>query len=87
MSLKTLAGEKRLPPPAARRAIRLAAGLTLAEVGESLDVSRQSVWRWEKGLREPRGETRLAYARALRELRDETISSTPVSRRWRFFTS
>jgi transcriptional regulator with XRE-family HTH domain len=73
MSLKTLAGEKRLPPPAARRAIRLAAGLTLAEVGRSLEVSRQTVWRWEEGHREPRGETRLAYARALRELRDDSL--------------
>ena len=73
MSLRSLADEKRLPPPAARRAIRLAAGLTLAEVGASLNVSRQSVWRWEEGLREPRGETRLAYARSLRELRDRAV--------------
>lgn len=71
MELKTLADSKRLPHPAACHAIRLAAGLTLAEVGDALGVTRQSVWRWEHGLGEPRGEIRLAYARALRELAND----------------
>lgn len=58
-----------LPPVAARRAIRLAAGVGQEELARALGVSRWSVLRWERGRVEPRGESRRHYAGALRVMR------------------
>jgi DNA-binding transcriptional regulator YiaG len=60
---------KALPPPAARRAIRLAAGATLGDVGEVIGVSKQAVHHWESGIAQPRGENLVAYVQVLDLLR------------------
>ena len=40
---------RRLPPPAERRRLREAAGLSLRDVGEAVGVSHAAVSRWERG--------------------------------------
>jgi DNA-binding transcriptional regulator YiaG len=67
---KKLALRRRLPAPAMRRAIRVAAGLTQAELASCLPapVHRETVARWEAGVRTPRGELLLAYVQLLDEL-------------------
>lgn len=57
-----------LPPVRARRAIRLAAGVSQVELAEVLGVSRWSVLRWEAGTHEPVGDTKRLYAEALRTM-------------------
>jgi transcriptional regulator with XRE-family HTH domain len=57
-----------LPPPALRRALRESAGLTQSEIGEALGVRRESVSRWEAGLRMPRGDLLIQYAELLESL-------------------
>ena len=42
-----------LPPPAERRRLRRAAGLTLADLAQAVNVSAVSVHRWERGTRTP----------------------------------
>lgn len=69
MDITTLAKAKRLPPPPARRALRVAAGLTLQDVATVVGVTRQAVAMWETGGRNPSGEARAAYARVLADLR------------------
>lgn len=61
-----------LPPVAARRAIRLAAGVGQTELAEALGVSRWSLIRWETGRTEPMPEARRRYAGALRALQGAT---------------
>jgi len=68
IAAKVLA-RRRLPVPAMRRAIRLDAGLTQADVAETMGVHRESVARWEAGARTPRGRTLVAYVDLLDELR------------------
>lgn len=51
--------------------LRLAAGLTLAEVGRAVGVSEATVWRWEHGQRRPGGQPALAYARLLARLSED----------------
>ncbi|WP_371605113.1 helix-turn-helix transcriptional regulator [Streptomyces sp. NBC_01220] len=57
-----------LPPPAERRRLRQAHGLTLDEVASALDVRRATVSGWEAGKTEPRPPERDAYARLLDKL-------------------
>jgi DNA-binding transcriptional regulator YiaG len=57
-----------LPDPDAARAIREAAQVSRARLGAELGVGELAVYRWETGKRSPRGNTRLAYARLLRDL-------------------
>ncbi len=57
-----------LPPPAERRRLRQAHGLTLDEVASALDVRRATVSGWEAGKTEPRPPERDAYARMLKQL-------------------
>ena len=61
-----LIGKRRLPQPAARRALRMAAGLRLEDVAAACGVSLQAVWRWEHCQREPRTANRERYAEVLR---------------------
>lgn len=56
---------RRLPAPPMRRAIRVAAGFTGAEVAATLGVSRQAVAQWERGTRTPRGTHLRAYLEVL----------------------
>lgn len=57
-----------LPPPAERKRLRQAHGLTLDEVATALDVRRATVGGWEAGKTEPRPPERDAYARMLKQL-------------------
>lgn len=59
------AQQEQLPAAATCRAIRLAAGLTQAELAEALRVSRSAVSRWESGRRQPQGQARAEYTSAL----------------------
>ena len=67
--IRQLAESKRLPSPATRRVLRTDAGLTLAELASQLGVTKQALWYWEVGARQPRSKNRLAYAQALDELK------------------
>ncbi|MFJ3476919.1 telomere-associated protein Tap [Streptomyces microflavus] len=57
-----------LPPPAERKRLRVAHGLTLDEVAAALDVRRATVSGWEAGRTEPRPPEREGYARLLGKL-------------------
>jgi DNA-binding XRE family transcriptional regulator len=57
-----------LPPPAERRRLREAAGLSQAQVAAALGTRREAVGSWEAGQREPRPPQRAAYARLLEGL-------------------
>jgi len=59
-----------LPAPSARRALRQAAGVSLADVASVVGVSRQAVGLWEAGLRHPRGSNLDSYLGVLRALQE-----------------
>jgi len=61
---------RQLARTGAARMIRVSAGLSLAELGESMDppVPASTVLRWERGECAPHGARALAYARILKEL-------------------
>ncbi|MCX4902349.1 helix-turn-helix domain-containing protein [Streptomyces sp. NBC_00892] len=57
-----------LPSPRVRQQLRVAAGLTQAEVADAIGVQRVAVARWEAGLTQPHRRNRLKYAHLLRRL-------------------
>ncbi|MFE4526831.1 telomere-associated protein Tap [Streptomyces anulatus] len=63
-----VASRSPLPPPAERKRLRQAHGLTLEEVATALDVRRATVGAWESGKTEPRPPQREPYARLLQQL-------------------
>ncbi|MET8502062.1 telomere-associated protein Tap [Streptomyces microflavus] len=63
-----VASRSPLPPPAERKRLRVAHGLTLDEVAAALDVRRATVSGWESGRTEPRPPEREGYARLLGKL-------------------
>ncbi|MFD4048802.1 helix-turn-helix transcriptional regulator, partial [Streptomyces sp. NPDC058611] len=63
-----VASRSPLPPPAERKRLRAAHGLTIDEVATALGVRRATVSAWESGRTEPRPPEREAYARLLRQL-------------------
>jgi transcriptional regulator with XRE-family HTH domain len=63
-----IASRSPLPPPAERRRLRQAHGLTLDEVAAALQVRRATVSGWESGKTEPRPPEREGYARLLGKL-------------------
>ncbi|MFB7431633.1 helix-turn-helix transcriptional regulator [Streptomyces microflavus] len=63
-----VASRSPLPPPAERKRLRVAHGLTLDEVAAALDVRRATVSGWEAGRTEPRPPEREGYARLLGKL-------------------
>ncbi|MEU1050717.1 helix-turn-helix domain-containing protein [Streptomyces sp. NPDC005897] len=67
-----------LPPPAERKRLRQAHGLTLDEVAAALQVRRATVSGWEAGKTEPRPPERDAYARMLKQLAQLYPANTPV---------
>ncbi|MGI5451516.1 telomere-associated protein Tap [Streptomyces sp. CA-243310] len=76
-----------LPPPAERKRLRAAHGLTIDEVATALKVRRATVSGWESGRTEPRPPERDAYARLLKQLAElypapadaaATVSATAV---------
>ncbi|MFE0775923.1 telomere-associated protein Tap [Streptomyces sp. NPDC058861] len=60
-----LASRAPLPPPAERKRLRSAHGLTIDEVASALQVRRATVSAWESGRTEPRPPERDAYAHLL----------------------
>lgn len=65
---------RRLPVPDDRRGIRIAAGISQAELGDALGVSRASVARWENGSRDPSRKFAGSYADALRRMQEDAAS-------------
>ncbi|MET8168834.1 helix-turn-helix transcriptional regulator [Streptomyces sp. NPDC005329] len=63
-----IASRATLPPPAERKRLRTAHGLTIDEVAGALKVRRATVSGWESGKTEPRPPERDAYARLLDQL-------------------
>ncbi|MFD9537562.1 telomere-associated protein Tap [Streptomyces sp. NPDC060010] len=63
-----IASRATLPPPAERKRLRAAHGLTIDEVATALKVRRATVSGWESGKTEPRPPERDAYARLLKQL-------------------
>ncbi|WP_225850202.1 helix-turn-helix transcriptional regulator [Streptomyces sp. HPF1205] len=57
-----------LPPPAERRRLREAAGLSQTQIATALGTRREAVGNWEAGRTEPRPPQRAAYARLLEGL-------------------
>ncbi|MFD0026241.1 telomere-associated protein Tap [Streptomyces sp. NPDC058382] len=63
-----IASASPLPPPAERKRLRAAHGLTAEQVAGALKVRRATVSAWENGRTEPRPPEREAYARLLKQL-------------------
>lgn len=55
-----------LPAPTERVRLRMAQGLTQAQVATALGVTPGAVGSWEKGRYEPRGDVRAQYVELLR---------------------
>ncbi|MGC5400711.1 telomere-associated protein Tap [Streptomyces sp. DT20] len=78
-----LASRATLPPPAERKRLRAAHGLTIDEVAKALEVRRATVSGWESGKTEPRPPERDAYARLLDKLAElypapaDTVAPAP----------
>jgi transcriptional regulator with XRE-family HTH domain len=64
-----VAKRRALPPPAMRRALRQAAGLTGGDLAGVMHVTRQAISKWERGERHPTGAYLDAYLAVLDELR------------------
>ncbi|MEU2608858.1 helix-turn-helix transcriptional regulator [Streptomyces albus] len=60
-----------LPSPRVRQRLRVAAGLTQAEVANAIGVQRVAVARWEAGIAKPHRSNRLKYAHLLRRLAEK----------------
>ncbi|MFE3494743.1 telomere-associated protein Tap [Streptomyces sp. NPDC059175] len=73
-----VASRSPLPPPAERKRLRQAHGLTLDEVAAALKVRRATVSGWEGGRTEPRPPERDAYARMLKQLAQLYPAHAPV---------
>lgn len=57
------------------RRIRVASGLSQAEVAAAIGVSPVAISRWEAGERRPRGAGAVAYARLLRDLAARMVAA------------
>ena len=66
--LATVAHARALSSSGAARSIRIAAGLSLREVGDALDVSPSTILRWERGERTPRAAGAERYGLLLEDL-------------------
>ncbi|MFJ3099064.1 helix-turn-helix transcriptional regulator [Streptomyces hydrogenans] len=69
--IDALVEEDTLPTLRVRRQLRLAAGLTQAEVAEAVGVKRLAVAQWEAGRAQPHRGNRKAYAHFLRLLAEK----------------
>jgi DNA-binding XRE family transcriptional regulator len=67
---RLVAANARLPAPDIRRVIRLSVGVPAEELAHAVGVTRQTIYRWEAGDREPRGRLRERYAAALRAMQE-----------------
>lgn len=68
---KRVRAGKELPSPAERRAIRIAARLSVTELADMIKVSRNSIYLWETTDRAPQGEHLVRYVEALRIMRED----------------
>ena len=68
LDLAAVARCRALARSGAARSIRIAAGVSLAEVASQLEVSPSTVHRWETGLRSPRASSAVEYGVLLRSL-------------------
>lgn len=59
-----------LPDIHERIMLREASGLSARQLAAVVGVSFNTIYRWERGERVPKGANRVAYADALRELAD-----------------
>ena len=66
--LEEVAAGEVLPPPAERKRLRVAAGLSQVQIAAALGTRREAVGNWESGRTEPRSPQRAAYARLLEGL-------------------
>lgn len=57
-----------LPPPAERKRLREAAGLSQTQIGAALGTRREAVGNWEASRTQPRPPQRGAYTRLLEGL-------------------
>lgn len=60
-----------LPTPDVRQHLRVVAGVTQDDIARELGVHRETVSRWERGERMPRGRLLVEYVAVLRMLRSE----------------
>ena len=63
-------------PTAMIRSLHDGRGLSLAEIGAKLGVTRTAVWNWYTGKSEPRSSTRIKIAQLLETPEDHVISAT-----------
>jgi len=71
-SLRRKRTPESLPPPARRRAIRVAYGVSQEDMATVLGVSRLTVSMWERGQTEPKPEHAEKYADLLNQMVEET---------------
>lgn len=67
-----LARARRLAATGAARSIRQAASLSLPELAAEIGIGVSTLWRWEAGQRQPRGDAAERYADLLDRLMRET---------------
>lgn len=79
--LRTLSEVRVLARSGAARSIRLAAGLSLTELGAVVGVTGPAIYRWETGDRSPRGVAAIRYAEVLRGLTDRHRPATRAAAR------
>ena len=68
MNALKLARARRLTATGAARSIRQAARVSLTELASEIGVAVSTLWRWECGQRQPRGEPAERYADLLDQL-------------------
>lgn len=68
--------QRTLPSPIERRLLRLRAGLSQGEVGESIGTTAAAVSRYESGLRQPRGVIVEKYRVVLARLSRESVETS-----------
>lgn len=54
--------------------LRVAAQLSIGEVARSCGVDQSTIWRWERGVRKPRGKAALVYGELIEALRQRSSS-------------
>ena len=65
---------RRLPPPEARRVLRVSSGVSQSVIAREIGVDRATVSRWETGERSPRAVHLEPYIRLLERLASEDLS-------------
>ncbi len=72
-----VAGQAGLPPPGRRSEIRRRWLLSQADLADALGVNVQSIGRWERGERHPRGELAARYGQLLVALEERAKVTSP----------